>query len=157
MEKTIHFALFLFLVTGILFTGCTPQTPDTAELDGSLEESLVVDEESSDEEGMSDADESVYKDGTYTQSAEYVVPDGKSALAVTLVLKDGVVESVAIENQAKDDVSIGFVQLFSEGISSVVVGKSIDEIDNVGAVNGSSLTPVGFNTAVQAIMEEASA
>lgn len=181
MEKTIRFAFYLFLVTGLLFTACsTEDRDDSDDLGGSLEESLEIededegeDEEDDDEEdantntsstsGSSKGDtsgsteEASYKDGTYTQTGSYSTPAGTEQIGVTLTLEAGVVTSVSINNTAKDDVSIGFVKLFSEGISSVVVGKPIESISNVGAVNGSSLTPNGFGSAVEAIMAEASA
>ena len=47
--------------------------------------------------------------------------------------------------------------VFANGISSVIVGKSIDTLGKIGAVNGSSLTPNAFNTAVAAIKTQAKA
>lgn len=171
MQKTIHFALFLFLVTGMLFTGCEKTSTETEEeVGGSLEESLEIGTEDSEStetnfedfngtldggENTSDTTESVYKDGTYSENATYMSPAGQDTMGVSLTLKDGVITAVSIENLATNETSIQFQNLFAEGISSVVVGKPIASLGKVGAVNGSSLTPVGFNAAVEAIMADA--
>jgi hypothetical protein len=168
MEKTIHFALYLFLVTGLLFNGCAKQELlDPEAMGGSLEESLMADpsEEAMEEaveeaveepvEENADPETGAYLDGTYTQTADYLVPDGSATIAVSLSLQNDLVTGVSIQNLAKDDVSKKFVDLFSAGVETMVVGKPLSELGGLGAVNGSSLTPKGFNTAVQAIMEEA--
>ncbi|KXK09170.1 MAG: hypothetical protein UZ21_OP11001000228 [Microgenomates bacterium OLB22] len=46
--------------------------------------------------------------------------------------------------------------LFAEGYKTQVVGKSIDEL-KLDVVNGSSLTPKGFEDALQKIKTEAAA
>ncbi len=171
MQKTIHFALFLFLVTGMLFTGCEKTSTGTEEeVSGSLEESLGVETEETSEavnfedfngtleetEGSSSS-ESTYKDGTYSENTSYMSPAGQDTVGVSLTLKDGVITAVSIQNLATNEASIAYQNLFADGISSVVVGKSIDSLGSIGAVNGASLTPVGFNAAVKAIMADAQA
>lgn len=175
MQKTIHFALFLFLVTGMLFAGCekTPEEGVDYDVSGSLEESLGVGTEDSgstetdfgdyngtlegSENSNDSSSESSYQDGTYSENATYMSPAGKDTVGVSLTLKDGVITAVSIENLATNEGSILYQNLFAEGISAVVVGKPIDSLGSIGAVNGSSLTPVGFNAAVEAIMADAQA
>ena len=101
--------------------------------------------------------ESSYKDGTYSENAAYSSPAGQESLGVTLTIKDGVVSSVSISKNATNETSIQYQTLFADGISSLVVGKPIDSLGSIGAVNGSSLTPVGFNAAVEAVMADAQA
>ena len=189
MQKTIHFALFLFLVTGMLFAGCkeVPKEDDVVnDVGGSLEESLGVEAGTLDDESGSTSnsgststsdcanvdpslaaalgcdtsattESSMYKDGTYSENATYNSPAGVDTMGVTLTLKDGVITGVSIENLATNEASIQFQNLFADGISSVVVGKPIASLGAIGAVNGASLTPAGFNAAVEAIMADAQA
>lgn len=160
MQKTIHFALFLFIVTGLLFSACTkvPESLEEDGMEGSLEESLVI-EETPSENGDAPAQEShesSYVEGAYTQTSNYMTPAGQETVGVTLTLDgEGIIQSVSIQNLAKDDTSQFYVGKFTEGISAVVVGKDIDSLGSIGAVNGSSLTPKGFAAAVEAIRTEA--
>lgn len=93
---------------------------------------------------------SVYKDGTYTQTGSYVSPAGNETVSVTFVIDNDVVSSVTVTPQAKNETSKFYQGEFAKGVSAVVVGKKIDEV-SVGKVNGSSLTPNGFNAALAAM------
>lgn len=171
MQKTIHFALFLFIVTGMLFTGCGTPTVTTDDTQSSLEESLEVD---GGEEGTTGADaeledtvetevddeetstdESAYVDGSYSVTQGYNSPGGKDGVGITLVLKDGVVSSVSVSNGGSNETSKMFQDTFADGISAAVVGKRIDELGSISAVNGASLTTGAFKNAVEEIMSEA--
>lgn len=95
-----------------------------------------------------------YKDGTYTAVGMYQAPSGQETVGVELTIVNGVVTAVVIENQAVNAASKQFQTMFSEGVSAVVVGKSLNEL-SVGTVSGSSLTPKGFNDALVKIKAEA--
>lgn len=127
-------------------TGSTPT--DCATVDPSLAAALGC-------APATETSESTYKDGTYSENAAYTSPAGQESIGVTLTLKDGVVSGVSISKFATNETSIVYQGLFADGISSVVVGKSIDSLGSIGAVNGSSLTPIGFNTAVDSILSQA--
>ncbi len=99
----------------------------------------------------SSAESSVYKDGTYNATGTYQSPAGAESVGITLVVKDDVVTSVSVSPKATNETSIKFQGLFSDGVSAVVVGKSLDSLGSLGAVNGSSLTPNGFESAVATI------
>ncbi len=168
MKKTIHSALFLFLVTGMLFTGCENEADEAAESDasGSLEESMEVESNTSSSSNgtttvTSEPDavvaDSKYKDGSYTQTGSYTSPGGKDSMSVTLTIKDGLITAVSVTEMASNDTSKAYIEMFAGKISSLVVGKSIDSLGAIGAVNGSSLTPIGFNAAVEAIKTQAQA
>jgi hypothetical protein len=94
---------------------------------------------------------SVYADGSYTQSASYQSPAGAESLSVTLTLEDDEISAVSIGVNGISDVSEGYQNLFAGEIGNIVVGKNLEELDAVGAVMGSSLSPGGFNQAVAAI------
>jgi uncharacterized protein with FMN-binding domain len=99
----------------------------------------------------SSTESSVYKDGTYNATGSYQSPAGAETVGITLVVKDDVVTSVSVSNKATNEASINFQNLFAEGVSAMVVGKSLDSLGSLGAVNGSSLTPNGFESAVATI------
>ncbi len=159
MQKTIHFALFLFIVTGLLFTGCA-KDPAVEDMNGSLEESLELNTETTTSGSTTDStstseEESAYKDGSYTETGTYMSPAGEESITVTLKLEAGLVKSVSIGKEASNEASKQYQTLFADGISSLVVGKPIDSLGSLGAVNGSSLTPKGFEEAVKAILSDA--
>lgn len=97
-----------------------------------------------------------YKDGTYTESADYQAPSGTEKVDVTLTLAGGVVTAVTVAGHATDPTAKLHQGQFSGGIAAVVVGKKIDEL-KVDKVGGSSLTSGGFNKAVEEIKADAAA
>jgi uncharacterized protein with FMN-binding domain len=99
---------------------------------------------------------SSYKDGTYTESADYQAPSGTETVDVTLTLAGGVVTAVTVTGHATDPQAKIHQGEFASGISAVVVGKNIDEL-KVDKVGGSSLTSGGFNAAVAEIKTDAAA
>ena len=150
MQKTISYALYLFLVTGLLFTACSKEQPDAArevevELDLKTGEQVV--EEVVD---MSD-----YDDGTYSMDGSYTSPAGPETIGVTLTIADDVVTGVSIRKDATAEKTVKYQGLFADGISALVVGKTLDEIGPFSSVNGSSLTPRAFQQALDLIKAEA--
>lgn len=184
MQNTIRYALFLFIVSGLLFTACEK---DVEEVEDSENVEEVESVESVEMEGVEEVEDveapedepedvpsssttttpvktepvetpeesSVYEDGTYTASGSYVSPGGPESIGVTLTLKDDVVTAVNVQSNATLDKSINFQGLFIAGISAQVVGKSLDEIGGYSSVNGSSLTPDGFDAALSSIKAQA--
>lgn len=101
------------------------------------------------------ADNSVYEDGIYTQTGSYTSPDGRESIGVTLSVENDVVTSVSIQKNATSSTSQNFQSLFADGIFALVVGKNLDEITGFNSVNGSSLTPDGFQNALETIKADA--
>ena len=99
---------------------------------------------------------SAYKDGSYSESADYQAPSGTETIDVTLTIANDVVTAVTVAGHATDPEAIEHQQQFADGISAEVVGKSIDQLD-VHKVGGSSLTSDGFNKAVNQIKTDAAA
>ena len=97
-----------------------------------------------------------FRDGTYTATGDYVSPGGPSAIAVTLTLKDNRVTAVTVTPKAENPTAVSYEAMFASGVSGLVVGKRITELD-VTTVSGSSLTSMGFDKAVTAIQERAKA
>ena len=102
------------------------------------------------------ADKSKYKNGTYTATGRYNSPAGMEDIGITLTLKDGVVVSSSLTLMAFDDTSQRYQQKFESGYKSQVIGRSIDSIA-LGTISGSSLTPIGFNDALNQIKTQAKA
>ncbi|MCU1579463.1 MAG: FMN-binding protein [Rhodoglobus sp.] len=99
---------------------------------------------------------STYKDGTYTESADYQAPSGTETVDVTLTLASGVVTAVTVQGHANDPQAKLHQGQFASGIAAVVVGKNINDLQ-VDKVGGSSLTSGGFNAAVEEIKADAAA
>lgn len=163
MQNTIRYALFLFIVSGLLFTACENAVEEVEEVE-TVEEVEDVEEPEDVPSSSSTTtpvkteaveESSVYEDGSYTASGSYVSPGGPESIGVTLTIEDDIVTSVNIQKNATLDKSINFQGLFAAGISAQVVGKSLDEIGGYSSVNGSSLTPDGFDQALSLIKAEA--
>lgn len=95
-----------------------------------------------------------YKDGTYTALGNYISPGGREEFSVSLTLKDGVVTDSSVNPGSPIPTSVQFQEQFANGYKQFVIGKSIADL-KVGKVAGSSLTPVGFNDAVEKIKAQA--
>ena len=151
MQKTILYALFLFLVTGLLFTACSKEEAEPESVNKvEVELETKVTEEAAVEEDASD-----YDDGTYSMDGSYVSPNGPETIGVTLTLEDDMITAVSIRKDATAEKSINYQSLFANGISALVVGKKLDEIGTFSSVNGSSLTPLAFEQALELIKAEA--
>ncbi|MCA9381321.1 FMN-binding protein [Candidatus Dojkabacteria bacterium] len=99
-----------------------------------------------------------FKDGTYyAEGTFYVEALGKSeSVGVTVTIKDGNIVSVETDQvEAGQKVANDYMQKFEDKIKTIVVGKSINEVDDQTIVTGSSLTSEGFQQAVENIRREA--
>lgn len=96
-----------------------------------------------------------YKDGTYTVDGDYTSPGGAEIIGVTVTLKDGVITESSVETKATRPNSVKFQGIFAENYKPLVDGKKIDEV-KLDKVSGSSLSPKGFNDALEKIKTEAS-
>jgi uncharacterized protein with FMN-binding domain len=95
-----------------------------------------------------------YKDGTYTAVGDYISPGGTEQLGVTLTIKSGVITSSDVEVKATRPISKTRQTDFKDNYKAQVKGKNINEIV-LTKVSGSSLSPKGFNDAVEKIKAEA--
>lgn len=92
----------------------------------------------------------VYKNGTYTATGDYMTPGGKEQVTVTVTITDDKIISTTASAQAKAPASKQFQDEFINNYQSQVVGKKIAEV-KLDKVSGSSLTPKGFNAAIEQI------
>ncbi|MGO3885810.1 MAG: hypothetical protein ACTJHU_05885 [Mycetocola sp.] len=97
-----------------------------------------------------------YTDGTYTASGSYTSPGGQENVEVTLTIADDTVTAVEVTGDTDNANSTRYQSEFIGGISDVVVGVPVDDL-NVDKVAGSSLTSGGFNEALATIKADAAA
>jgi uncharacterized protein with FMN-binding domain len=95
-----------------------------------------------------------YKDGVYETVGNYMSPGGEESIEVTLTLVDNVVTKADVVSKAERPNSVKFQGIFVENFEPMVVGRNINEI-KLDKVAGSSLTPKGFNDALEKIKAQA--
>lgn len=97
-----------------------------------------------------------YKNGTYTASGSYRTPESTETMQVTLTVAKDVVTDVSVSMNVRNGDSRSYVESFLGGYKAQVVGKKLNTL-NLSRVSGSSLTPLGFNKALESIRAEAQA
>lgn len=95
-----------------------------------------------------------YKDGTYESKGQYVSPAGPEEIDVTVTLKDNVITDAVVVSEATARNSVRFQGKFVDGFKPFVIGKNINEV-HLTQVSGSSLTPKGFDDALEKIKAQA--
>lgn len=94
-----------------------------------------------------------YKNGSFSANGSYRTPGGTETISVSVTLKDDVITSVSVTGNGRGD-SAEYQSMFKSGVSSLTVGKDIDDV-KLSRVSGSSLTSTGFNSALDTIKTEA--
>lgn len=98
-----------------------------------------------------------YKPGEYSATGDYESPDGAQKIVIKLTIQsDGTITDTSATKGANGRESSEYQARFMSGYKSQVVGKDIDSL-SLSSVSGSSLTPQGFNDALDKIKEEAKA
>lgn len=98
---------------------------------------------------------SMYKDGTYSVTTSYRVPEApQQSMGVKVTLKGDVITDVVVTELATDGTSRMYQDAFVGGYKTFVVGKNIAEI-SLSRVSGASLTSKSFNDALSLIMSKA--
>jgi uncharacterized protein with FMN-binding domain len=95
-----------------------------------------------------------YKDGTYTASGSYISPGGQESVSVKLTLTNDIVTTAEVTPKAATPTSTQFQNEFVNNYKQFVVGKKLSDL-KLSKVAGSSLTPRGFNNAIEAIKTQA--
>lgn len=111
----------------------------------------VVTETPSTETGNSSV---AYKDGVYTATGDYSTHSTKEQIDVTITLENGTIVDSQVISKATIPTSKTMQADFIANYQVLVTGKNIDEV-NLDKVSGSSLTPKGFNDALEKIKEQA--
>ena len=99
---------------------------------------------------------SSFKDGVYTVTGNYDSPGGPESIGVKVTLANGVITDAVVEPHATLPISQKLQGEFVAGFKQYVIGKKIDEV-NLTKVSGASLTPIGFNDALNKIEAQSKA
>ncbi len=155
MKLTVTKFLLLMVITGNIFTACS-SNGEEVEVVENVEVEVTGDPVGTDsvQIEVEDAD-SAYVDGEYSVEGNYQSPAGPEMIGVDLTLEGDTVVALSVEVKSSHEVSQKYQTLFSEGVGSEIVGKKLSEIEDLGPVNGSSLSPKGFNDALAKIKEQA--
>lgn len=94
------------------------------------------------------------KDGTYTASKDYIVPEGDQTIKVNLTLQSGTITAVSIQNSENGRESTQYQEDFADGYKAKVVGKKINGLE-VKIFAGASDTVEAFNDALNKIVSQA--
>lgn len=127
---------------------------------GDSDDEISVTEDSKQPEAMMEASPAAvanstsYKNGTYSADGEYTTPGGQEKVGVTLTLTDGVISDINVEEKAILATSKKMQADFGANYKPMVIGKNINDV-TLTKVSGSSLTPKGFNNALDKIKAEA--
>lgn len=96
----------------------------------------------------------MYDDGTYVATGTYFTPGGQESIGVTITVADGAVAEAVVKQNARGGEAKDYQAAFVANYKPLVEGKKLDEI-KLSRVAGSSLTPVGFNLALEDIRSQA--
>ena len=167
MQKTIKTLFLLTIITGTFLTGCGPtiENPtvnqDTSgavvEDEGETAEPMKVDVKVNGsgtveiKEVKTEKATTKYKDGAYNSTGTYASPAGQESITVSITIEDDKVKAMTIGTLASNETSKMFQDKFQLGVGAMVIGKPIEEIGGYAQVNGSSLTPKGFDNALATI------
>jgi uncharacterized protein YcfL len=165
MSDSIKQILAISLLSVLLMAGCASNAPSNVDTNNSEQENdtntVAVESNGSNSSSASETkNEEVrvsYKNGTYEGEGSYISPGGKEIVKVSMVVEDGMVKSMDLNVDTENKTSEKYKGLFKAGIDDLVMGKPLEEIEGFAQVNGSSLTPKGFQQAVEAIKSEAKA
>lgn len=172
MEKTIRSFLYVIVISGMIFTSCGTAAVEVDEKDADaiLDAEMPVQDAPVEEvpsikmpandsvvpkTTVTPVKESTYIDGVYSASGSYQSPAQMESIGVSMTLKSDKITGLVVTPKATDETSKFIQQLFVDGVNQLVVGKKIDELGSLSQVNGSSLTPIGFNQAVAQIKVQA--
>jgi len=95
-----------------------------------------------------------YADGTYEATGNYRSPGGAESVDVSLTIVDGVITESTVMPSGNNRESKEYQSQFVSNYKQYVVGKELADL-TLSRVSGSSLTPLGFNQAVDAIRSQA--
>ncbi|HEX6258504.1 MAG TPA: hypothetical protein VFZ48_03425 [Candidatus Saccharimonadales bacterium] len=95
-----------------------------------------------------------YKDGTYKATGEYQTPGGTQSISIELKFEGNVIKDSNLTTHATSGNSVEYQGKFASGYKAEVVGKKVDEV-SLSRISGSSLTPNGFNAALEQIKQQA--
>ena len=156
MSKSQVTTIVILLATTLIVGGAIIVTNNQKQNDLQSSANTISSSESSDVTSATNSSESgSYKAGEYSAKGEYESPGGAQSIVVRLTIQsDGTITDTSAMKGANGRESSEYQDRFISGYKSQVVGKDIDSL-SLSGVSGSSLTPQGFNDALDKIKEEA--
>ena len=154
-NKTKLIGLIVIALLAVAGTGTVimlnnqPNTTDTAATADAQDSNATTNSKTTAQQTTN----ATYTDGTYNADGSYRSPGGTQTVKVKVTLANNTITAVEVTGDGNGE-SAQYQSMFEEGISDVVVGKNIDEIQ-VSRVSGSSLTSTGFNNAIETIKKDA--
>lgn len=97
-----------------------------------------------------------FRDGEYSTTSSYYVPNSVETIKVNLTLKSGVITDVSIQNSESDNQSANYQQSFASIYKDYVIGQKISNLQ-LDVVAGASDTTRGFIDATNSIATKARA
>ncbi|MFZ2804109.1 MAG: calcium-binding protein [Patescibacteria group bacterium] len=97
-----------------------------------------------------------YKDGTYTADGDYQTHETSETVHISITLKDNVITDSTFQATPNASLSAYFQGLFSQNYKAMIIGQNINDV-HLTKVSGSSLTPGGFDAALEKIKAQAQA
>lgn len=141
------------IAIAVIYLGFTAWTRDNNDL-ANDNNTAPQNDKNQEQTPVNDAVMTAYADGVYTATGTYVSPGGPEEIEVTLTLENGIVIESNVVPQAELPISVKLQNDFAANYKEQVVGKSIDDIQ-LTKIATSSLTPIGFNDAVDKIKQQA--
>ncbi len=94
-----------------------------------------------------------FKNGNYSAIGNYTSPAGEEEVEIKLTIDNDLVTEASSDVRSANDKSQYWQKQFSDNFSKEIVGKKIGEV-KLDRVSGSSLTPKGFNEAIEKIKSQ---
>lgn len=110
--------------------------------------------QSSDDSSSNLDPNATFKDGTYSANGSYSSPGGNEEIAVTITISAGKVTDSSVTPKAASRESGEYQAEFVDGYNILVTNKELATL-RLSRVSGSSLTPRGFNQALNDIRTQA--
>ncbi len=95
-----------------------------------------------------------YKDGSYDAMGTYRTPGGQEQIDVKVTLQNNLITDATVTPETTHPISLRMQNTFAANFKPLVIGKNINDVQ-LSAVSGSSLTPMGFNDALNQIKQQA--
>lgn len=126
---------------------------ETAGIENDPEAEQVVNGQDEDNESETE-NTSDYENGTYSATGTYTAPPGQEEIEISITLENGIITDTEFTGLSQNATSQRYQGIFAENYEELVIGQPIDEVE-LDKVAGSSLTPGGFNEALQQVRSEA--
>ncbi len=76
------------------------------------------------------------------------------SVTINITLENEIIKDITFSGQSDNTTSKGYQDIFSSNYKNLVVGKKVSDL-YISRVSGSSLTPGGFNAALEQVKNSA--